>query len=264
MCRACAQDHRAALSCRERIGDYLARLPLLSHLAPEEVEELTAASCPRELCDGQWLFAEGEPADRFFLVRAGQIVLFRQSADGRECIVAVVGQDELLGEEQIFDEHPVRSLNARAVGPTALLSISRNSLRRLVDQSPTVRHAFLQTIDRRQRLLLDHIERLTLQNAQGRLVAYLLGEAKLSPDGRRVRLRIPKHALASHLAIQPETLSRVMSRLKASGKIREERGSMLLDTARLREDLEPAENLGPSWGCPGPPPGDDTLRRPGR
>jgi CRP-like cAMP-binding protein len=252
MCRDCAQDRQAALSCREQISDYLARLPLLAQLSPDEISHLTAGSCARELCDGQWLFAEGEVSDRIFLVRVGQIALFRQSADGRECIVAVVGQDELLGDEQMFDEHPVRSFSARAVGPTALLSVSRESLRRLVDQSPAVRHAFVQTIDRRQRLLLDHIERLTLQNAQGRVVAYLLGEAKHSSDTRRVRLRIPKHALASHLAIQPETLSRVMSRLKASHKLHEEDGTLVLDVPKLRGDLEGNSGVGSSWGCPGP------------
>lgn len=245
-------DVRAALSCREQISDYLVRLPLLSELSPAEIERITSASCSRELTDGQWLFAEGEPADRCFLVRAGQIALFRQSSDGRECIVALVGQDELLGDDQLFDEQPRRPLSARAVGPTALLSVPRALLRQHVDASSSVRRAYLQTIDRRQLLLLDHIERLTLHKARARLVAYLLSEARLSHEVHRVRLRIPKHALATHLAIQPETLSRVMARLKSSKKIREDHGTLLLDVEGLREELESSESSEPSWGCPGP------------
>jgi CRP-like cAMP-binding protein len=65
-------------------------------------------------------------------------------------------------------------------------------------------------------MLVNQIESLTLQNATYRLVAYLLEQiprdVKTSPE---VQLTTPKGVIASRLAIQPETLSRILAKLRS-------------------------------------------------
>jgi CRP-like cAMP-binding protein len=67
---------------------------------------------------------------------------------------------------------------------------------------------------------VNQIESLTLQNATYRLVAYLLEEiprdVRTSPE---VQLTTPKGVIASRLAIQPETLSRILAKLRQGGLI---------------------------------------------
>jgi CRP-like cAMP-binding protein len=69
-------------------------------------------------------------------------------------------------------------------------------------------------------MLVNQIESLTLQNATYRLVAYLLEEiprdVRTSPE---VQLTTPKGVIASRLAIQPETLSRILAKLRQGGLI---------------------------------------------
>ena len=91
MCRACAESEQAALLCHQRVPDYLQQLPLFRELCAADVLSLSTSARTRQLEDGQWLFGRGEKAERFFVVRRGQIVLFRQSSSGKESIVAIVG-----------------------------------------------------------------------------------------------------------------------------------------------------------------------------
>jgi CRP-like cAMP-binding protein len=91
-------------------------------------------------------------------------------------------------------------------------------------------------MSRRLHMLVNQIESLTLQNATYRLVAYLLDQIPAgvahSPD---LQLTTPKGVIASHLAIQPETLSRILAKLRRGGLIEVEGNHITVrDVAALR------------------------------
>ena len=67
----------------------------------------------------------------------------------------------------------------------------------------------------RSRHLVDEIEVLTLHNATFRVILYLLKEIPSHQyEAVSVKLSAPKNAIASRLAITPETLSRILAKLK--------------------------------------------------
>ena len=79
---------------------------------------------------------------------------------------------------------------------------------------------------------LNEIENLSLQNALHRLVNFLLRELEAN-DGSMV-LDVPKRLIASQLAIQPETLSRLLRKLSDAGIIAVDQMHLkLLDKSRL-------------------------------
>ncbi len=263
MCRACADDPVLALECRERLPEYLRQLYLFEGLDEDEIQRILAGARTVRLESGRWLYHQGEAADRFFVVRSGQIALFRQSADGRESIVALVGEDEVFGEETLILEAPRHDLNARAVGEAHLLSLERAPFRSFLEDSSLLCLRLASTFHRRQQMLLDHIEKLTLHDATQRVMAYLLEKAGGGSGLQRIKLAVPKATLASHLSIQPETLSRILARLKECHYLTEEPDAVVVvRTDELRAGLPSAEcsicHLR-SWGCPGPerhaPPG---------
>lgn len=256
MCRACATDRAAELVCEERLPEYLGQTYLFRDLAPAEIERVVSDCRSVHLEDGQWLYRQGDEADRFFIVREGQIALFRQSAEGRESVIAIVGSDEVFGEELLVSADARHDLNARAVGECTLLAIDRAGFRAFVEKSASLSFRLMGTLYRRQRMLLDHVERLTLQDATQRLIAYLLDQIEngRESDGKgaqKFRLALPKSTLAAHLSIQPETLSRILSRLKACDYLHEEGEALVVQADELRAGL--SCTLCPHrWGCPGP------------
>ncbi|MDX1503437.1 MAG: Crp/Fnr family transcriptional regulator [Thermoanaerobaculia bacterium] len=251
MCRACATDERAALFCDERVADYLRRTYLFEGLSGEQIEEMVGGTRTVELETGRWLFHQGDAAARFYVVREGQIALFRQSDEGRESIVAVVGRDEVFGEELLFLDEARHHLNARAVGAATVLSLDRSRFRAYLEGSVSLAFRVMETLYRRQTLLLDHVERLTLQNATQRVMTYLLAQVEGDDGPQRLELTLPKATLAAHLSIQPETLSRVLGRLKECEYIREDGDELVVETRAMRSGLS-CSACAQRWGCPGP------------
>lgn len=251
MCRACVDDHAAALVCEERLPDYLRKRYLFRDLSDEQLARVIADLRTETIEDGRWLFQQGDPAERFYLVRSGQIALFRQSAEGRESIIAIVGPDEFFGDELICLEQAAYDLNARAIGDCTLLALDRLGFRRFLKASVELGMRVMETLYRRQLLLIDHVERLTLQDATQRVMAYLLAEAGDDEGPQRVELALPKSTLAAHLAIQPETLSRVLGRLKQCDYIRDEGDALVVNGESMRSGLS-CSLCEQRWGCPGP------------
>lgn len=236
--------------CRGSISEYLGQLPLFQDLSAEQLGLVSQAAVADELFDGEWLFRQGDPARHVYVIGEGQVALLRQSLDGRESILALVGNDETLGEELLTLDQVSRDVSARAVGDCALVRIDREVFRRAVEQSADLARVLLQTVHRRQRMLIDHIERLSFQDAGGRVVNYLLSLIGEAVGAQRIRLPVPKRDLAAHLAIQPETLSRVLSRLKRNGFLREEKGWLVVDADQLRSHLHCEDCEQNCWGCP--------------
>lgn len=251
MCRACVDDESAALVCAERLPDYLRRQHLFGELTEPQLEAVVERARTVRLADGQWLYRRGDRAERFYVVREGQIALFRQSSEGRESIITIVGPDEVFCDELIFLPQAIHDLNARSVGDSILLSLDRAGFRSFLERSPALGLSLLGTLHRRQRMLLDHIERLTLQDATQRLMAYLLDRVGNGQGPQRLELSLPKSTLAAHLSIQPETLSRILGRLKECEYLREDGEVLIVQSEELRAGLG-CSHCPHRWGCPGP------------
>jgi putative ABC transport system ATP-binding protein len=89
--------------------------------AQREASEVT-------LEDGQYLFRQGDPSDVVYLVDSGKIDILRETADGSQEHVTVIGPGGYFGELGPMLNLP-RSASARAAGPTALTACSVQEFR---------------------------------------------------------------------------------------------------------------------------------------
>lgn len=208
----------------KRPQDYIAELKrtyLFAGMSEEHLAQLLVDVAEVHLDVGQSLFQHGEPAERFFYVRQGLIKLFRLSREGDEKIIEILRPGETFAEAVMFmglqGRYPV---NAGAVAESRLLAFSQKTFLNLLRNSPDACFGLLGSMSRRLHMLVNQIDSLTLQNATFRLVQYLLDQipvgVKTAPE---VQLTTPKGVIASRLAIQPETLSRILARLRQGGLI---------------------------------------------
>ncbi len=226
---------------------------LFASLDGEQRARLMASMRSVELRRGQWLYSQGDLAQRFYFVKSGRIALFRQSPEGEEKIFAVIEPGETFGEGPAFVPDGVYSLNARAISECVLCAFDNREFRTVLSQSVELCFKLMATMRRREGFLLDEIEQISLQSATQRVVAYLLQRAGDAVGGDRVNLNIPKHILASRLTIKPETLSRVLASLR-SRQLIELAGDTIVIADRETLEIENRCFLcgGRSWGCPGP------------
>ncbi|MEX2163483.1 MAG: Crp/Fnr family transcriptional regulator [Sulfuricaulis sp.] len=199
----------------------LRRAYLFAELSEPHLRTLIDHMQEIRLESGNTLFHQGQPAERFFFLREGLVKLFRLSPEGDEKIIEVMRPGETFAEAVMFmgtkGHYPV---NAESVGESRIFAFEQKTFLNLLRESSDASFGLLASMSRRLHMLVNQIESLTLQNATYRLVAYLLEliprNVKTSPE---VQLTTPKAVIASRLAIQPETLSRILAKLRQAGLI---------------------------------------------
>lgn len=169
---------------------------------------------------GELLFRQGQGAERFFYLDSGLIKLYRLSPGGDEKIIELIQPGQTFAEAVMFmgnrGSYPV---NAETVAEAEVYAFDQSTFLGLLRESSEASFGLLGSMSRRLHMLVNQIESLTLQNATYRLVGYLLEQIPRDGQTREVVLSTPKGVIASHLAIQPETLSRILAKLRKRGLI---------------------------------------------
>ena len=215
----------------------LSRMHLFEPLNGEQLERISQGAHEIRLGSGEALFSQGTPAHRFFLVIEGMIKLFLLSREGDEKVIEVITPGNSFAEAVMFMEPAGYPVNAGAVGDTRLLAFENRVFLDLLDESPALTRKLLATMSRRLHALLREIDELTLHNATYRLVTYLLQQDRRGEG--LIDLSVPKQLVASRLSIKPETLSRILARLRERGLVQIDGERItLLDEPGLRAELE--------------------------
>lgn len=181
--------------------------------------QIAQRACWRELEAGEPLFAKNDPGNRFFLVKSGTIKLFLLAEDGQEHVMELIGREHLFAEAVMFmgGRYPV---HASALEATRLIAFDADFFLGLLRRDADLCLALLAAMSRRIHGMVTEIDRLTLQTGAQRFAQYLLAQpAQKNADTRTVRLPASKQTIASLLGIQPETLSRILSKLRDEGLI---------------------------------------------
>ena len=204
----------------------LRRAYLFADLPDEHLRALINQMQEIRMKAGDGLFRHGQPAERFFFLREGLIKLFRLSPEGDEKVIEIVRPGETFAEAVMFMGNQGRyPVSAEAVSDARLYAFDQKAFLKLLRESSDACFGLLASMSRRLHMLVNQIESLTLQNATYRLVAYLLELIPAdSKSASEVQLTTPKGVIASRLAIQPETLSRILARLR-NGNLIDVRGN---------------------------------------
>ncbi|MFA9459610.1 Crp/Fnr family transcriptional regulator [Thiohalorhabdus sp. Cl-TMA] len=217
--------------------EQLGRAPLFRNLGEDVLAEIAGFTHSRSLDRGEPLFQAGDPFRSFFVVNSGHIQLSRLASTGHEKVVEIIGPGETFAEAVLFMDGKKYPVDARALEATELLEIGAEGFNHLLDSRPGLTRNLLGALSKRLHQLVQDVAALTLEDATGRVVGYLLAQAEGA--GGEVHLPAKKAAIASRLGIQPETFSRVLGRLREAGAIEVEGDRIRIrDSERLQEILK--------------------------
>ena len=106
----------------------IASHPFLHGLKPRHQQLLAESALRAEFSAGKFIFHEGEPANRFYLVESGRISLESHLRDGPPVEVQAIGTGEALGWSWLFP--PCHwNFDARALEPTTVIFFYGSRLR---------------------------------------------------------------------------------------------------------------------------------------
>ena len=193
---------------------------LFNGVSDTELAKIKEGIQPVQLAEGEHLFNQGQPADRFFMLRRGQVKLYRLSPTGNEKVIEIIRPGQCFAEAVMFMDVQRYPVNAQALVPAELFAINNRNFLSVLRESVDTCFRVMADMSVRLHHRLNEIDALTLQNATLRLVNYLLVQVpKGAEDEAEVSLPAAKNIIASRLSVQPETLSRILHSLSEQGLI---------------------------------------------
>lgn len=114
------------------VTDLLKNAPLFKGLDDAELGEIAALCKEERFESGAYVFREGEPGNRLYLIAEGEVRISRDVPGSGEEALAVLKKGALFGEMSVFDRSE-RSTHAISNGGCRLLSVSRPDFEMLLD-----------------------------------------------------------------------------------------------------------------------------------
>jgi CRP-like cAMP-binding protein len=197
--------------------DFLATVPLLSRIAPDDLRRFADVTREKQYPKGSVILFEDDPGDSLFIVRSGRVKVVLVAEDGREVILGVLGVGEHFGELSLIDDQP-RSAHVIAMEDSVLLVLRRDDFRQRVESTPVVAWALLSELSRRLRRADGKIGGLVLLDVPGR-IAHLLLDVAEEGGADTIDKPLTHQVIAQMIGASRETVSRTMREFQDAGLI---------------------------------------------
>ncbi|WP_045212722.1 Crp/Fnr family transcriptional regulator [Desulfonatronovibrio magnus] len=185
---------------------------IFSSLPQEHIKSLEKISQTRKYSSGKTIFMENDPGNGFYGISEGKVKIYKSSPFGKEHILHIFGPGEIFAEVAVFAGMNFPA-NALALEDSSLIFFPRNRFRALLAENPDLSMNLLGLMSMRLRQMVAKVEELSLKEVPARLAAHLL---LLREDTGKdeFQLDVNKTQLAALLGTIPETLSRVIRKMK--------------------------------------------------
>lgn len=237
----CAQPHHCARPVRMQV---LGQVPLLAGLSPEELDGVDRRMLSLSWAAGDPLYAAGEPADHLYVLAAGRVKASRPTSSGEEVLVDLLTPGDLFGGLSTLGQ-PVHEETAEALTTACALRIDAGGFREVLREHPSVALRVIDDLAQRlARARADVGDRSTgtvAQRVAGTLLrlADKVGQTSAGSGGTLLQLPLSRADLAGMTGSTPESVSRVMSRLRKEGILDTgRRWTAVLDRERLVDVAE--------------------------
>ena len=181
-----------------------------------------AAICiPKMLRRREMLFLEGEKGQSMYLMAQGAVQIFKTSEAGKEVVIKLVRAGELFGEVVLF-EHERFPASACALSPSQVFLLPKRQFNLLLDEEG-FRREFIGMLLAKQRYLTEQIFRLSALDVEERFFHFLREQYG---EREEYLIDVSKRDVAAAIDALPETLSRLLLKLKDEGAVQWEGESL--------------------------------------
>lgn len=223
-----------------RIAPLLQTTPIFRKLSAEDRTRLLPHARVQEYSRGDTIFVEGSPSDRFYMIAAGRVKIFKMTPAGKDVILEIFGVGDPLGAVAVYEGWPFPA-SAVALEDTTCITIERSAFFMLLEQHPTLVRGLLLGLTHRLVELTNRLAELTGGRVEPRFARLFL---KLASDvgrpergGTLIPMPLSRQELADLTGTTIETAIRIMSRWGKQNLVLTEKDGFLLLDPRALETL---------------------------
>lgn len=223
----------------ESIGEnkiwYLKKNRLFANTPDETVVEGAEIFTMQLLPKRATFFDQGDANKIIFLIKTGRVRISRNTADGKEVTVAILGPGDMFGEDALFGGGE-RTTVATCMEETLICKAHADDLIGLLTGNSGLALNVAQMLSDRLSDASATIEDLAYAKISDRLVNLfdrLAGElGRATGDGTFLDVRLTHQDIASIIGSTRETVSLEMSNLVRAGQIKQEGGYITVLTRK--------------------------------
>jgi CRP/FNR family cyclic AMP-dependent transcriptional regulator len=210
----------------------LRRSRLFERLGDSEIDAVLAHATVTRQAEGDQIFAKGDPGNSMMAVLKGRVVISAPSPDGRQVVLTVMREGDLLGEIALLDGNE-RTADATAAVDCELLVVPRRSLLALLERRPDLCIDLLILLCERLRRTNEQVEDLAFLDLEARIAKVLVRLIEESggedqPSTKPVGVKISQRALGELVGGSRESVNKHLQDWKRSGIIAIEKGAIVI------------------------------------
>jgi CRP-like cAMP-binding protein len=195
------------------LKEFMSSVSIFDSLSDEKISALENIVSLRDYPKGSMIILEEEYGDIVFIVKSGTVKITRVNDEGKEVILAMLGESEIFGEMAIIDGE-ARSANALAQEDCKLIAIASEDFVNLLKNNFSVSLSLMGELAKRLRKSDQHIEALSLNDAEHRIGVSILNLAEEIGVIRRGKVTIEnlpfQQDIANMSGTSRETVSRIL------------------------------------------------------
>lgn len=195
-------------------------------------EEMQAYSFRKKYQNGDILFYEGDSATHLYMLLSGSIKIFKTKTSGINVVLHTLHAGEMVGEFANFGNFPYPG-TAQFQDESDVLVIHFEHFQKHILTHPEIGYATIKCLIKKQKALMDIIHNEVALSVEQKIIKFLLENEAIFP-------KLKYFQIASMLNTAPETLSRILTKLKKNHLIHvdKRRTMTILERNILEEKLK--------------------------
>ena len=197
--------------------DHLRNVPIFTDLSDSDLNRIASKMVSRDYEKGQMILLEESTGETFFIMTSGTVKVTRLSDDGREVILALLGESDFFGEMSLLDGEG-RSANIVANEDAEVMTLSRRDFLECLETYPKIAISLLEELAVRLRKSDQQIESLSLSDSEQRIGITLIRLAEERGTIKRGDVMVQnlpyQQDIANMAGTSRETVSRTLKLLE--------------------------------------------------
>lgn len=208
----------------------MSEVDIFRDLSAEEMDAMAAAAPMNRYVPGELLYSPNKPVEKLFILKSGQVRIFRVSEDGRALTTAMISPGTIFGEMVLLGQRMYDNF-AEVIEDAVVCEMGKEDVHRFLLADPRIAARITQILGRRlaemERRLSDSVFKTAPQRVATTLMK-LAGPKGGGLTSRRPQVTLTHEQVAALAGTSRETATKILGELADRGLIRLGRGKITL------------------------------------
>jgi CRP-like cAMP-binding protein len=209
---------------------------LLNVLSEDDYAHLLSNQSEQLSQKGDVIFREGTVPSGVFVVKSGRVKKYKTDRNGKEQIIYVAGEGEMIGYHAVLSEERYPD-SAAALEKTLVSFIPKEDFTDVLNRSPQFTRLLLKALSHEFTVFANSISAFAQRTAQERLaIALIVLREKfkdVNAEGKEPFLNVSRADLANMAGVAEDNVIRLLKDFKKEGILETEGRKILIRDVRL-------------------------------